>query len=151
MLLELRQSVEDSAGLLHCGANVSLISQYAAEEEVLFPPMTMLRVVPRNELAKEKFDFDVPVDQSGVEDFSSSGSGSGSDGSDDENSRPGGGAKLMPAVRLLRQPGLFFSARHTDTDSAMHCPGVYVPAMEADGCNWSCLVVVWSNARLRHC
>ena len=38
MLLELRQSADDSAGLVHCGADVSLLSQYAAEEEVGWLP-----------------------------------------------------------------------------------------------------------------
>lgn len=54
VLLELQQSPLDSAGSLHCGANVSLLSQYAAEEEVLFPPMTMLRVLPRDPLSMQR-------------------------------------------------------------------------------------------------
>ena len=38
---------EDEAGF-HCGADVSLLSQYPAEREVLFPPLTLFNVARRN-------------------------------------------------------------------------------------------------------
>ena len=34
----------------HCGADVALLSQFAAEKEVLFPPATMLEVLNQAEL-----------------------------------------------------------------------------------------------------
>jgi hypothetical protein len=46
LLWELRASSEDEAGF-HCGADVSLLSQFAGEKETIFPPMTMLKVIPR--------------------------------------------------------------------------------------------------------
>lgn len=48
LLWEIRAGAEDANGH-HCGANVSLLSQFGAEKEVLFPPLTMLRVMARNE------------------------------------------------------------------------------------------------------
>ena len=47
VLWEVRAGAEDDSGF-HCGADVSLLSQFAGEEEVLFPPLTMLRVMPRS-------------------------------------------------------------------------------------------------------
>ena len=31
----------------HCGASIELLSQFASEEETLFPPNTMLKYMPR--------------------------------------------------------------------------------------------------------
>ena len=39
----------DSA--FHCGADISMLSQYQQEDEVLFPPCTMLQVQRRRETA----------------------------------------------------------------------------------------------------
>jgi hypothetical protein len=44
VLWELRCAAEDDSGF-HCGADVSQLSQYAGEKEVLFPPLTMLQVL----------------------------------------------------------------------------------------------------------
>jgi len=44
VLWSLRPSRETDAGF-HYGANISLLSQFAAEEEVVFPPCTMLQVI----------------------------------------------------------------------------------------------------------
>ena len=46
VLWELRAREGDDLGL-HCGADVAMFSQFEAEREVLFPPLTMLRVLPR--------------------------------------------------------------------------------------------------------
>ena len=46
LLWELRARGEDETGY-HCGAEVAMLSQFAAEREVLFPPLTLLRVLPR--------------------------------------------------------------------------------------------------------
>jgi hypothetical protein len=43
VLFELEQFEEDDAGF-HCGADVSMLSQFAGEMEVIFPPLTMLHV-----------------------------------------------------------------------------------------------------------
>ena len=34
----------------HCGADVSLLSQFGNEREVLFPPLTMLRAIRRDDI-----------------------------------------------------------------------------------------------------
>ena len=47
LLWELHADVEDDTGM-HIGADVSMLSQNAHEKEVLFPPLTMLRVLPRD-------------------------------------------------------------------------------------------------------
>lgn len=46
VLWKLLQSGEDDAGF-HSGADISMLSQFAGEEEVLFPPITMLVVQRR--------------------------------------------------------------------------------------------------------
>ena len=46
LLWELTSGSEDDGGY-HCGADVSMLSQFASEKEVLFPPYTMLRVNKR--------------------------------------------------------------------------------------------------------
>ena len=46
VLWELQPSLE-SDGALHRGADISFIAQFAHEREVLFPPFTMLTVLPR--------------------------------------------------------------------------------------------------------
>ena len=46
VLWELETSGEDESGF-HCGADVSMISQFAGEQEELYPPLTMLRVKRR--------------------------------------------------------------------------------------------------------
>lgn len=98
VLLELQQSAEDSAGILHCGANVSLLSQFAAEQEVMFPPMTMLRVVPRHvgevqrELARQRrtsLDGADPKTSRGL--LESSGAAAPNDGGNPLPASPGGG------------------------------------------------------------
>ena len=43
VLWEIRCSEETSDGF-HCGADVSLLSQFPTEKEMLFPPLTMLKV-----------------------------------------------------------------------------------------------------------
>ena len=43
VLWEIRCSEETSDGF-HCGADVSLLSQFPTEKEMLFPPLTMLQV-----------------------------------------------------------------------------------------------------------
>lgn len=45
VLWELRLQNETDAGY-HQGASIELLSQYADEEEMLFPPCTMLQVLP---------------------------------------------------------------------------------------------------------
>ena len=52
LLWELHASEEDDTGL-HVGADVSMLSQFAHEQEILFPPLTMLRVLPRKPPPKE--------------------------------------------------------------------------------------------------
>ena len=47
LLWELRAGSEDDHAF-HCGADVSMLSQFGAEREVLFPPLTMLRALPRD-------------------------------------------------------------------------------------------------------
>jgi hypothetical protein len=44
VLWEIRCSEETSEGF-HCGADVSLLSQFPKEKEMLFPPPTMLKVL----------------------------------------------------------------------------------------------------------
>ena len=44
VLWRLHTSEDDDSGL-HLGADISMFSQFAEEEEVLFPPMTMLQAV----------------------------------------------------------------------------------------------------------
>jgi len=39
----------ESDSAFHCGADISLLSQYGEEEEVLFPPCTMMQVLHRSE------------------------------------------------------------------------------------------------------
>ena len=46
VLWELCTRPEDEHGY-HQGADVSMVSQFASEREELFPPLTMLRVLPR--------------------------------------------------------------------------------------------------------
>uniref|UniRef100_A0A6V2X9S2 Mono(ADP-ribosyl)transferase n=1 Tax=Emiliania huxleyi TaxID=2903 RepID=A0A6V2X9S2_EMIHU len=46
VLWEIHADEEDDAGF-HCGVDVSLLSQFAGEKEVLFPPLTMLQVMPK--------------------------------------------------------------------------------------------------------
>jgi hypothetical protein len=43
VLWELRP-MEESDAAFHCGADISMLSQFAGEQEVLFPPCTMLQV-----------------------------------------------------------------------------------------------------------
>ncbi len=45
VLWELQLQRESDAGY-HVGANIAMLSQYAAEQEMLFPPCTMLQVLP---------------------------------------------------------------------------------------------------------
>ena len=45
VLWALRPSRESDTGF-HCGADISMLSQFAHEQEVLYPPATMLEVVP---------------------------------------------------------------------------------------------------------
>ena len=49
VLWELLPQEESDAGF-HCGANISLLSQFAAEGECLFPPYTMLQVLQSEEM-----------------------------------------------------------------------------------------------------
>ena len=49
VLWQLLTGREDERGF-HSGANVSMLSQFAAEEEELFPPLTMLRVLKRERM-----------------------------------------------------------------------------------------------------
>ena len=44
---ELRARPQDDVGY-HCGADVGMLSQFAGEREVLFPPFTMLKVAQRS-------------------------------------------------------------------------------------------------------
>ena len=46
LLWEIAAAAEDDMGY-HVGAEVAMLSQYSNEREVLFPPLTMLRVSPR--------------------------------------------------------------------------------------------------------
>ena len=46
LLWQLCAADEDETGF-HCGAEVAMLSQFAGEREVLFPPLAMLRVLPR--------------------------------------------------------------------------------------------------------
>lgn len=46
LLWEIHQGPEDNVAY-HCGALISELSQYSGEDEVLFPPLTMLRVMER--------------------------------------------------------------------------------------------------------
>jgi hypothetical protein len=46
VLFELEAAAADDAGF-HCGAEVAMLSQFADEREVLFPPLSLLRVRPR--------------------------------------------------------------------------------------------------------
>ena len=43
LLWEIEHAKEDNVAY-HCGAVISMLSQYEGEDEVLFPPLTMLRV-----------------------------------------------------------------------------------------------------------
>ena len=47
LLWELHAGQEDDTAF-HCGADVSILSQFGNEQEVLFPPLTMLRCIPRD-------------------------------------------------------------------------------------------------------
>ena len=47
LLWEIHASPEDEVGY-HCGAEVAMLSQFKGEREVLFPPLTMLRVRARS-------------------------------------------------------------------------------------------------------
>ena len=53
LLWELHASAESDVGY-HCGADISFLSQFAAEKEVLFPPMTMLKVISRQPYAADQ-------------------------------------------------------------------------------------------------
>ena len=55
VLWQLLQSGEDDAGF-HSGADISMLSQFAGEEEVLFPPITMLVVQRRTLLDRDRVD-----------------------------------------------------------------------------------------------
>ena len=46
ILWEIHTSDEDASGY-HCGVSIALLSQYSDEQEVIFPPLTMLRVMAR--------------------------------------------------------------------------------------------------------
>lgn len=46
VLWELQTRLESDSGF-HCGASIELLSQFASEQEVLFPPYTMLKLMPR--------------------------------------------------------------------------------------------------------
>jgi len=46
VLWSLRPQAQSDSGF-HCGASISSLSQFAAEDEVLFPPCTLLQVVDR--------------------------------------------------------------------------------------------------------
>jgi hypothetical protein len=50
LLWEIRCRPEDDTGF-HFGADVSFLSQFCAEKEYLFPPLTMLRVIEREGLS----------------------------------------------------------------------------------------------------
>ena len=43
LLFEIEARAPDDTGY-HCGADVAMLSQFASEREVLFPPLSMLRV-----------------------------------------------------------------------------------------------------------
>lgn len=43
LLFEIEARAEDDTGY-HCGADVAILSQFASEREVLFPPLSLLRV-----------------------------------------------------------------------------------------------------------
>ena len=47
LLWEIEGAAEDEVGY-HCGADVAMLSQFEGEREVLFPPLTMLRVKQRH-------------------------------------------------------------------------------------------------------
>lgn len=53
ILWELKCTAETSEGF-HSGADVSLLSQYPEEQEILFPPLTMLTVMEVREDSPEK-------------------------------------------------------------------------------------------------
>jgi hypothetical protein len=61
LLWELQAGEEDDTGL-HVGANVEMLSQFAHEKEILFPPLTMLRVLPRKPQPAEDQLPKLPVD-----------------------------------------------------------------------------------------
>ena len=46
LLWQIETAAEDPTGF-HCGADVSMLSQFSHEAEVLFPPLTMLTVKRR--------------------------------------------------------------------------------------------------------
>ena len=46
----------------HRGADIAMLSQFAAEEEVLFPPCTMLVVIPPNPENPEQQTAHAPAD-----------------------------------------------------------------------------------------
>ena len=55
LLWELQAGSEDDTAF-HCGADVSLLSQFGVEKEVLFPPLTMLRCIQRDKADMLKTD-----------------------------------------------------------------------------------------------
>ena len=46
LLFEIEAAAPDDTGY-HCGAEVAMLSQFTGEREVLFPPLSLLRVRPR--------------------------------------------------------------------------------------------------------
>ena len=47
---------DDSA--FHCGASIKLLSQFQAEDEVLFPPCTMIQLLTKRKPEQSRFSHD---------------------------------------------------------------------------------------------
>lgn len=62
VLRRLDSGDEDAVGF-HCGAVIADLSQYAGEKEVLFPPLTMLRVSARSDATAAAAPASVSEDQ----------------------------------------------------------------------------------------